>query len=186
MYWIECLSQKWSDYLCTHGGKKQEREVYEYALICLLNEIVIDTILLLWAVIFGNVWEMILWIIVFDSLRMNIGGYHAKTPLICEISSILVGIMCVACAPYFVIGRLGVILVTAICLGITILFAPLINDKHPISHEKKNKAKIRGSLFVGIWGVTSLCLYFVWPYGSRVCLTGMLSAIVLLVIGVRK
>ena len=186
MYWIECLSQKWSDYLCTHGGKEQEREVYEYALICLLNEIVIDTILLLWAVIFGNVWEMILWIIVFDSLRMNIGGYHAKTPLICEISSILVGIMCVVCVPYFVIGRLGVILVTVICLGITILFAPLINDKHPISHEKKNKAKIRGSLFVGIWGVTSLCLYFVWPYGSRVGLAGMLSAIILLVIGVRK
>ena len=28
MYWIERLSQKWSDYLCTHGGKEQEREVY--------------------------------------------------------------------------------------------------------------------------------------------------------------
>ena len=26
MYWIERLSQKWSDYLCTHGGKEQERE----------------------------------------------------------------------------------------------------------------------------------------------------------------
>lgn len=88
---IKRISKKITHYIVKNGADPQMEEIYEYALFCLLNEMLIDTILLSGAWFFGSLTEMVIWIVVFNSMRMNIGGFHAATPMACSIYSVILG-----------------------------------------------------------------------------------------------
>lgn len=81
------MIKKICDFLIANGAEEEKRDIYEYALNCLLNELGIDIILLAAAFFLDMFKEMSIWICVFNSLRMNIGGYHAKTQKHCVLFS---------------------------------------------------------------------------------------------------
>lgn len=138
---IRKLADRWVTFMIKNGAPAEQREVYLYGLECTLNELAGDVILMVAAIVIGRVWEMLLWILVFNLLRLNTGGYHAATPFRCITLSTLLGITCTLVYP-LAEGRYAVSGVLAgLCLVIIYLLAPVANEKRPLTEERKNKAR---------------------------------------------
>lgn len=180
MYMLEKTAHKWSWSLVSHGAPENDREIYEYALLCLLNEGIIDTVLLLGSVFLGNLKEMVLWILVFDSLRKNIGGFHAKNPRNCEISSIILGFLSVYLGARCQLTQMAVLGITAVSVIMILLLAPVTSENNAISEERRRKARRRGWIFAVFWGCASSLLLDKWKAGAGTCIMGMMFAVLLL------
>ncbi len=159
------VSKYIAQFLVKNGADPKMEEVYEYALICLLNELLIDFLLLIGAWFIGAVGEMVLWIIVFNSMRMNIGGFHAMTPTACSIYSVALGWSSVWLGKHVEVTDVCIATIFMICFWITYKMAPLLNPNHPLSEEKKKNARNRGMIFLGLWGILSFVLAEIWKTG---------------------
>lgn len=138
---IKKISMSWAEFMITHGAKKEQKAVYVYGLECILNELLSDTLLLFFALFLGRVWEMLLWIVVFNLFRLNVGGCHASTSGRCILLSTALGVACVCLYP-IIQGKPGLILTLMLfCSVIIFLIAPVINlKKRSVKKERIKKA----------------------------------------------
>lgn len=151
---IQKITRVWVDYMIRSGAHEEDRDIYEYGLECTLNELVSDIILLVAAIMLHRIWQMLLWIVVFNILRIHVGGYHAKTPTGCLVGSTLAGIVCVLAYPVF-IGQIWMAGGTMIACNIVIwMIAPVTHPNHPISEERlslvRKRAKVIGMVLVAV------------------------------------
>lgn len=172
-----------SNFLVKNGGKAEESEVYSYALINLMNKFVINTILLLLSIKMNLFFSMLIWILVFNSLRMNLGGAHAKTPMRCELYSVIIGLISVDLGKkigiWFNNRRFFIIGCVVACIWIAYRKAPILNCRHPISERLKKKAKKKSMWITGILGILAYMMIPDFPvYGTVI--TGMVGAYALL------
>lgn len=168
--------------LIENGADSASEEIYEYALICLFNELFIDILLLAGAYIIGAFKEMVLWILVFNSMRMNIGGFHAATPEQCGFYSVMLGLLCVLAGKLLTFRYVGISAVFIVCLGIVYKTAPILNPNHPLSEERKRRARTRGFLFLVIWGFLSFILTGIWDRGAGAVVLGAASSCILVLL----
>lgn len=174
------VSKMLSKLLIDNGADSMMEEVYEYALICLLNELFIDFALLAGAWIIGTVQEMILWIIVFNSMRMNIGGFHAMTQTTCSVYSVALGLLSVLGGKIVIFSTLPIILIFSVCFIVIYVMAPLLNPNHPLSEKNKKRARNRGLLFLVLWGGLSIVLASKWKTGVSAMIFAVSSSCFLL------
>lgn len=156
---IKKLSVSWAEFMVAHGAPEKQKAVYVYGLECILNELISDIFLLLLALFLGRVWEMAVWIVVFNMFRLNVGGYHASTSERCVLLSTALGVVCVFAYPLIKTGVL--ILVTmAICDIIIFLIAPVVNaKKRSVTEQRKRSAWVTSRVFAVL--ATILCIIFI-------------------------
>lgn len=145
---IEQLANRWVDYMVKNGADEVQKPVYLYGLICFLNELFSSIMLLIIAIPLNRLWQMIIWMLVFDMLRINIGGYHAVTPVLCIMESTIVGVACTLVYPVFDRGVIFTCIICAICIGIVFRISPVLNQKHPLSKKRQNKARILARILI--------------------------------------
>lgn len=176
------MIKKICEFLIANGAKEEKREIYEYALNCLLNEVGVDIILLITAIFLGMFKEMSIWICVFNSLRMNIGGYHAKTQKRCVLFSVALGLFSV------MIGRnlqLHMVIVFIIVFFLSILIfriAPIVHPNRPIGIYQQEKAKRRALRFMFFWSVIGIVMYRRWIPGVMCGIMAELGAVGLMLL----
>lgn len=183
---LEKLADTWVNFMIKNGAPESEREIYMYGLICTLNELFGDVILLICALLIHRVWEMLVWILVFDIIRSNVGGYHAKSPLLCLTMGTLVGMFSVLVYPIFNNNFLLIALCILVCLTIIYKVAPVTNVNHPVSERKKQASKKRAVNFSFLFSSIILILHSRMPSLSSVILMGLLSASLMSLIGYIK
>lgn len=145
---VEKLVDKWVGYMIENGAKKNQKEVYAYGLICTIYELISDGILLLLAAFLHRTAEMLGWIILFNILRIHIGGYHAETPGRCLLGSTLTGIACVLVYPIYM-GKPWLLYISMIIIwGITWTIAPVTHPRHSVSRSNLSKTKKRARILV--------------------------------------
>lgn len=113
----------------------QERELYEYGLHHGLLMVVnlITTIII--GIIFGMVWESIVFMLAYIPLRTYAGGYHAKTQFRCYLLSIVL----------IWAALLGIKLIPwtgFICLMITLCAAAIIFFLAPVEDSNKPLSQV--------------------------------------------
>ena len=177
------IARKISDFLIDNGALEDKRKVYEYALICLFNELIIDIILLFSAAFMSAIPEMIMWIIVFNSLRMNIGGFHANTPEMCSFLSYILGICSVLLGGKIKIEMSVIVMVLILSIVIVYKIAPVVHPKRPINTQQKNVARKMAVIFLGGWGMVWIILYQIWMDGVMCGIMAIIGAITLMIIG---
>lgn len=116
--------------ICKNIIKDDEHDIYQYGLnrfftIC-LN---IVTILIL-GIIFNQVLQGIIFAFSFMALRTYTGGYHAKTPVRCYITTSISIIITLAVIKFIPINRF-------VCLGLLIFSCLLIMLLSPIGCSNK-------------------------------------------------
>lgn len=158
---IKKIVDSFVEFMIQNGAEAENRAVYAYGLECTLNELVSDLILMGIALFMGRAWEMLLWIVVFNLLRLNIGGYHASTPLRCIVLSTLMGVLCTLIYP-MVMGRFVLaIFLIGICLLAVFQLAPITNQRHPLSKRRRKRAKkLARYLSCAVSALTVLLLFF--------------------------
>ena len=169
---VHNLSERWADYMVANGAPKDSREIYVYGLECTLNELICDVILIAAAVCMKRVWEMACFIVVFNFLRMAVGGYHASSPFCCLFGSIAAGVVCVAVYPVLVGRRLAELFLSAVCVGIVWKTAPVVHTKHPVSEKRqKTVRKLARMMIIGT-GLLILALGNSFPEpAAMICVT---------------
>ena len=140
---------------------KSKRAIYQYGTELTLSTVTAIVSILCLAVLLGNIFWGITFLIVFFSLRIPGGGYHATSYRNCFILSNCVFLFTYSASTFFL--NFSNSLVLTLLLGscaIILVLAPISNPHHPISNDtfRKNKCIVRGFIIVG----TTLILLGKW------------------------
>lgn len=149
------LANDIANWLVANGAAKENKELYRYGAECFLNEIISEAFLLLFAGLSGRLIEMVIWLICFTVLRVNIGGYHSKSYIVCMILSITLGCSAILFYPILISLKIIMIVFSVLLLYVVIKIAPVLNVNHPISTNKKKKVK---KLSIGVGSIEVLLI----------------------------
>lgn len=129
--------------------KSEDRELYVYGfnqgITILLN--LITTLCI--GLLFGSVVELLVFMAVYIPLRSFAGGYHAKTPLRCYLSSIVMLIIVSVAIQYVALEiwmHYIIVAVSAIIIGV---LAPVEDRNKPLD-EMEMKVYKRRTIFIVI------------------------------------
>lgn len=166
--------------LCRNSIIEEENiEVYHYGLELILATIFKFIGLMVIAAITGLVMETIIFIMFFCSLRLQAGGYHAKSIMGCFIGMVsftFISISLVKLLPIH--NQLNYILLSIIVSKYLVFtFAPLENENKPSTKEQKIEYRYRSLVTVMIESVIIFLLIYLnkeFIYFGTIASTGFL------------
>lgn len=127
------ISNNITNYLITENYIKSEKQTWcIYLIEKKLIQYTALSITMLIGSIFFSFYECLLFTIFFTTLRKYAGGYHAKSPSVCIISSIFLLLICIYFSRLLVRCNIIFVLVASIIsFTLLFLFAPI---NHPNMH----------------------------------------------------
>ncbi len=145
---------------CTLSADR--RAVYSYGCKLAISTLFSICSILLLSALFGKFLYGILFVLIFVSLRLFLGGFHATTYRNCFL--ITNGTFLVTCGAAVLLSYLGSFLVSLLILftsvSVIILLGPVKNHNHPISDTTFRKNKRVGFLLLGIEIFLCAVLYY--------------------------
>lgn len=131
--------------------------VYVYGTELLLSTTLAAFSILLVSLLAGELFSGILFTIIFVSLRVFVGGFHASTYRNCFL--LTNGVFLIALVASMLLEKFETsILVCSLIpsVGIIWMLAPISNPHHPLSKEAHKRNKIAGQALAGIEGIMSI------------------------------
>lgn len=181
---IHELSCNWANKLVKYGASAENEEVIAYGIECLLNEIIVDIIIFIFAFIIGRPLEMLVWNVFLLPMRYSIGGHHMSSHIKCIVSSTLWAAVCILIYPYLLGIPWLIPIEIALTLIIAFRFAPFVHPNHPMSDSHKAKLKRNGKIIAVIESAVIVVFCFFLPdWVAQVSALGMFSATVLCIMG---
>jgi len=158
------MSEKFADKL----AKMQlisigDKEIYSYGfkqgILLLLNAITVIVV----GLIFNMVWQTIIFMVAYSFIRGYAGGYHAKTPFICYLFSIvmiIVVLWLIKSIPWNGFICFIIVLVSSILI---FKLAPVEDSNKPLDQKEKVifKKQVNTNLSILIG-----CILFFWLIGG--------------------
>ena len=183
MQMIHRLSKMIADFLLGKNViSKENIDIYVYGYETIILGIIDLFIIITVGLIFDQLISMLIFFIMFISIRLYTGGYHANTILKCKIVFISICISVIFLVelkfPYFLY-----ILMILLYLITSFFLAPIENYNKPLTSEEQTKYRrisIAMSLF---WSAVALFSYF---FAIKVCTTITITALfitLLMIIG---
>lgn len=164
--------------------EEEDRELYSYGLqqgfIIIWN--ILTTVII--GIIFGQVWESILFMLTYFPLRSSAGGYHARIPLRCYLLSIImiIAVLISMRLPIWnsVISFMSVIVSSVVIL----LLAPVEDSNKPLDATESVVFKKRTKAVLYVLVGMVLFFQFVKLPDASYCITLALIALsIMLVLG---
>lgn len=181
---ITALAEAWTSWLIRHGASSENREVILYGMIAAINEILANIFVFTIAFLLNVPLEMLIWQIFWLALRVNLGGHHANSHLLCLIESTALAVACVLLLPYIVTYVWLIPAEIAITLIVAFFFSPFIHPNRQASEEHKNRVKKRGRITAVIQTILITLFYIIFPaWVAHISALGMFAATALCVIG---
>lgn len=138
----------------------EEKEVYQWGVSLILNDIVTFSIVLLLSAMLLNIRFGAEYLIVFCLTRIYCGGYHARKESVCRLTMIAVFLIVLSGA--YILSDCSVnILLSLLAVSFFVLL-PLIPVRHPnkvMTEKLKKKGRVGGTLSYLAFAVSSLLLY---------------------------
>lgn len=143
------LSKRFAELMAKNEAiDESEKELYafglNYGLMTLLN--VITTAFI--GIVFGMLWQSLVFMASYIPLRVYAGGYHSKTPQRCYLTSILMIITAVLLIKHIEwtsVGSMIAVLLTGLCVYV---LAPADNDNRSLAKVERKVFRKRARL---IW-----------------------------------
>jgi len=166
---------------------KTDKEVYEYGISIIFTYAINLVTILAIGVVKGQLWECLLFLLVFIPLRSYAGGYHATSEMRCyflSVGSIVLALSVLHNIPVWFNFDISLLWLAASCVVICIL-APVENKNKPLdSDEKKIYRRRARSVMLTEFAAGLVCYFFSWDTAFRVIVLGMTSVGCSLVAGV--
>ena len=146
---IHTLTRMYSDLLIKHNLISEgDREIHEYGFTALFLFICNYGILFLLAAFTGTISETVIFLLVYSIPRNIIGGWHAKTPLLCAICGIVIWVVVMIFCHHLHLPKALLLVLSMACSG-TLLF---MVSKKDITEKRKNF----GFLIIVVLCITSI------------------------------
>ena len=188
---INKLSKYLTEKLLSNGDiEKDEQDLYVYGLFMLISQLMLFVLSCIFSLIFGCLFEGIIFYIAFQLIRKYAGGYHASTESACEILSTLSVMLCI------IVIKLSMkysfqlpLLIIAFFSAVTIfVLCPLDTAEKPLSDkEYRYFRKISWLILFVLLTLTILSYFFKWRIVfAPVCLSLVLESILLIAGKIKK
>ena len=133
--------------------EEDDIDMMRYSLQAILWEIEKALFLFLLFALMGRYDYFLITLVTLLSIRVNAGGYHAKTSLGCFIFSFLMFFISIMVLPMLSLNSIGIIAISIFSLSVTIVAAPICSpEKQAIQGKEKDLNK----------KITSLAITLVW------------------------
>ena len=127
-------------------------ELYTYGFFLLFSDILFSSIIILFGLLFNCILEIIIFYILFRTIRVFAGGYHANSETRCEIlttTSFLLVSYIISISENYVIETI-VLGITVFAILAIALFAPLDTPAKPLDTDEKKKYRKISLLILSI------------------------------------
>lgn len=165
---------------------KTDKEIYEYGISMIFTYSINLITVLIIGIIMGQLWECLLFQLVFIPLRSYAGGYHASSEARCYFLSAGLIVLALTVLRYIPLWINTVIsLCCLLAAGIVILIlAPVENKNKPLDSEETRVYGRRARLVLLTEAAVALiCCFFKWETALRVIVLGMISVACSLIAG---
>lgn len=183
---IEKLSQRILQYLL-HSGViediNDEKEYYQYGIEITISSILNVVLILGIGLITWNIFESLIFLLLFIPIRQFTGGFHAITYFKCNLSFCIVFSLILILYHFTgaILNTYLSILITFICVLLIIAECPIENKNKPIPEERKKFHKIMAALLSTIYGIIGIVFTAISnKYGALILYT--LAAVAMLII----
>ena len=155
-------------------------KVYAFGLEILFSTIINFAVALVIAVLTGEFLAFALFFASFITLRLNAGGFHAKTHIGCTSVLAFALLMYVAALKYMPATAKNIsAAISLIISSLTILvFAPVEHPNNPLSTKSRLKLRKKAILLLCIWSALCILLFFLRPDMSFYIASGVLLSAV--------
>lgn len=163
---IHGLSKNIAEFYGDKEGYTQDKiEVCTYGLELIISDIIAIFIVMIAAVFTNTVLYTITLLLVFASIRLQAGGFHASSHLKCNLlffAAYAVSVLLVKFIPInitkYLISIMNVISIIEI-----IMYAPVAHPNKPVSKTKKKKCRYRSLIMAIVFSVASIILSLCLP-----------------------
>ncbi len=167
--------------------KDEEIDIYTYGFETLFSGIIDLIITLCIGLLFRRMLTAIVYFLMFTSVRMYTGGYHADTYLKCKLIYIGITLAIVASSYVVMLPFHGVILFVLMFMMTVSNICPIENPKKPLSDDQKKKYRLIGILCSAFWSIAAFITYFYITYLSMVIIcNSFVITLLILIEGYRK
>lgn len=118
--------------------QKEDQELYEYAVYSLLITIAPLSMAMIFGIIMGVFWQSVILMIPFMTIRKYSGGYHAKNPTVCFVTSCLLLFLCIG-ASAFVEYNISVIFLMLMSVISLIINSPIDSENRRLEEIEKRR-----------------------------------------------
>lgn len=182
---IKRLSQRILQYLLHSGvieDTNDEKEYYQYGIEITISSILNIILILGIGLLTCNIFESIIFLLLFIPIRQFTGGFHASTYFKCNLSFCIVFSLILILYNFTgVINTYLSILITFTCVLLIIAECPIENKNKPIPEERKKFHKIMAALLSTIYGIVGIVFTAISnKYGALILYT--LAAVAMLII----
>lgn len=168
--------------------EKEQFRAYAYGCELLVSDMISNIIVLITALLMGRVIEMIIFLVVFSSIRVVSGGYHASSYKNC------IFVFCTSTILIFLLTEwlvhrnfYGLILALTVVAELVILmFAPVDHPNRPLTGEEKIKYRKKTIVRVVLSNAIILLAYILFPLITDILMYALMAifdAAVFFVIG---
>ena len=188
---IVLIADKMSEFFIVKNViKREDKGVYQYGSELLISELMSTVVSLIIAICFGRVLETICYLIVFETIRVYSGGYHASSHRNCIITFNLIYIGILFLVEMIGVAQLSSWMFLGMLVGSVIIFvmAPVQDQNKPLSNEEVSKYRVSTRKRILFYGVLSSLLYFLTPRFTSVIFIhiAIFQISILLIIGYYK
>lgn len=175
------FNERFVNYLIDEGIVSiSEKKLYLYSMEQLIQFYINIILTILIGIIFGLIYESVLFNLIYIPLRQCVGGYHAKTPKGCYIQSFLLVIIILSCIKYM--DCTGIKSLIAVLFSITFILikAPVENVNKPLNDNEIINLKRKTKTIIVIESCFCIIAYFVLSQDIFDCTVVTFSSVAIL------
>lgn len=181
---IEAIVLGIFSYIKKNKNLAYDDQIYIYGLEILISTILDTIIVITLSLVFNNFIGTLVFLIVFSTLRLLTGGYHAKTYLGCSVVLVVIYLsyigITVLITPYYSIVLL--IFTSVLAFFIIVKYSPIDNPNKHLDSQEKKRFKGRSIIMLSILLILSLIIYFIFkPLSMFICISIFLVVILMVV-----
>ena len=184
---ISFFVDKIVDYYIMSGTiDEEDRDVYEYSVMCIIENLVFGIFILVSGIILNAIIEGIVFIVILFLLRKSSGGAHAKTAELCSVISCITFILAVVTIKALVYAHMLYVWVACVVVGIMVFgLSPVDSVNLRYSRVEKNKLKLITGILIFLlliisWITRDICCAII----MRCVLTSCTIMLISLLIGI--
>ena len=173
------------------NADERARQIYCYGIEVILSNVTTLLSVLLIGLLMDRIDCAVIYLIIYSSLKVTCGGFHARTQLVCWIISIMSFVATVLLTDATLSipgGRALWIVILVLCTVYILLTPPVMNSNHPVSQKTVKKNKKISSFLILVYSISIVVLYFVtdWYFMLNFMVLTILSVVIGKIIAERK
>lgn len=149
---IERFSEQIAEAIATIDSKDVNIAIYKYGLHIIISTLVDIVLALILGVLTNSITEIILFLLIYCSIRIYAGGFHASNSRNCMLLFLL-GIITMLIIPKYDYTIWSVLVLIIIENLLVFLFAPVTAVNNPLEKQQKERMKTKAIKINVFWSV---------------------------------